>query len=177
MVNVLDLKFKDYISEEVIQERVKEISQLLNIKYKEKDPIFLGILNGSFMFIADLFKNLSIPAEVSFLKFNSYQNTSSTGNVKELIGLNTSIKDRHVIIVEDIVDTGRTLDHVLKQIKIHDPASIAVVTLLHKPEATIIDVPIDFVGFEIKNEFVLGYGLDYNGFGRNYNSILIKVDE
>lgn len=177
MVQVLDLKFEDFISEEEIQKRVKEIAEALNIRYDGKEPIFLGILNGSFMFIADIFKNLSIPCEISFLKFNSYVDTKSTGVVKELIGLNTSIENRHIIILEDIVDTGRTLEHALNLIKGHKPASVAVATLLHKPEATIIHNPIDYVGFEIENKFVLGYGLDYNGFGRNFNSILVKVEE
>lgn len=177
MIEVLDLKFEEYISQEKIQERVKEISEELNQKYADKNPLFLGILNGSFMFIADIFKNVSIPCEVSFLKLNSYHNTSSTEKVKELIGLNQSIEGRHVIVLEDIVDTGRTLDYILKTIAIKNPASVEVATLLYKPSATIIPVKIDYVGFEIENQFVLGYGLDYNGYGRNHNCILIKVDE
>lgn len=177
MIEVLDLKFEEYISQEKIQERVKEISIDLNQKYADKNPLFLGILNGSFMFIADIFKNVSIPCEVSFLKLNSYHNTSSTEKVKELIGLNQSIEGRHVVVLEDIVDTGRTLDYILKTIAIKNPASIEVATLLYKPSATVIPVKIDYVGFEIENQFVLGYGLDYNGYGRNHNCILIKVDE
>lgn len=177
MIEVLDLKFEEYISQEKIQERVKEISEELNQKYADKNPLFLGILNGSFMFIADIFKNVSIPCEVSFLKLNSYHNTSSTEKVKELIGLNQSIEGRHVVVLEDIVDTGRTLDYILKTIDIKNPASVEVATLLYKPSATVIPVKIDYVGFEIENQFVLGYGLDYNGYGRNHNCILIKVDE
>jgi hypoxanthine phosphoribosyltransferase len=177
MIEVLDLKFEEYISQEKIQERVKEISEELNQKYVDKNPLFLGILNGSFMFIADIFKNVSIPCEVSFLKLNSYHNTSSTEKVKELIGLNQSIEGRHVVVLEDIVDTGRTLDYILKTIAIKNPASVEVATLLYKPSATVIPVKIDYVGFEIENQFVLGYGLDYNGYGRNHNCILIKVDE
>lgn len=177
MVKVLDLKFKEYISEEKIQERVREIAEDLNKKYKDKDPLFLGILNGSFMFIADIFKHVNIPCEVSFLKINSYHNTTSTEKVKELIGLNQSLEGRHIIVLEDIVDTGRTLDYILKTISIKNPASIEVATLLYKPTATVIPVKIDYVGFEIENQFVLGYGLDYNGYGRNHNCILIKTDE
>ena len=177
MIEVLDLKFEEYIGQEKIQERVKEISEELNQKYADKNPLFLGILNGSFMFIADIFKNVSIPCEVSFLKLNSYHNTSSTEKVKELIGLNQSIEGRHVVVLEDIVDTGRTLDYILKTIDIKNPASVEVATLLYKPSATVIPVKIDYVGFEIENQFVLGYGLDYNGYGRNHNCILIKVDE
>ncbi len=177
MVEVLDLKFDEYIPASKIQERVKEIAVQLNEKYEGKDPLFLGILNGSFMFIADIFKNITIPCEVSFLKLNSYHNTQSTEKIKELIGLNQSLDGRHVIILEDIVDTGRTLDFILKTLAIKNPASIEVATLLYKPEATVIPVKIDYVGFEIQNQFVLGYGLDYNGYGRNHNSILIKVED
>lgn len=177
MIEVLDLKFEEYISESKIQDRVKAIAAELNQKYADKNPLFLGILNGSFMFIADIFKNVNIPCEVSFLKINSYHNTSSTEKIKELIGLNQSLEGRHVIVLEDIVDTGRTLDYILKTIAIKNPASIEVATLLYKPTATVIPVQVDYVGFKIENQFVLGYGLDYNGFGRNHNSILIKVDE
>lgn len=177
MVEVLDLRFKEYISEEKIQERVKAIALELNLKYEGKDPLFLGILNGSFMFIADIFRHVNIPCEVSFLKINSYHNTSSTEKIKELIGLNQSLEGRHVVILEDIVDTGRTLDYILKTLAERNPASVEVATLLFKPSAVVIPVKIDYVGFEIENQFVLGYGLDYNGYGRNHNSILIKVDE
>ena len=177
MVDVLDLRFKEYISEEKIQERVKALAAELNRKYAGKDPLFLGILNGSFMFIADIFKNVNIPCEVSFLKINSYHNTSSTEKIKELIGLNQSIEGRHVVILEDIVDTGRTLDYILKTITERNPASVEVATLLFKPSAMVVPVKIDYIGFEIENQFVLGYGLDYNGYGRNHNCILIKVDE
>jgi len=177
MIEVLDLRFEEYISEEKIQERVKAIACELNQKYAGKDPLFLGILNGSFMFIADIFKQVNIPCEVSFLKINSYHNTSSTEKIKELIGLNQSLEGRHVVILEDIVDTGRTLDYILKTIAERNPASVEVATLLYKPSAMVIPVKIDYVGFEIENQFVLGYGLDYNGYGRNHNSILIKVDK
>jgi hypoxanthine phosphoribosyltransferase len=177
MVQVQNLKFEEYISENKIQERVKAIAAELNAKYAGKDPLFLGILNGSFMFIADIFKNVQIPCEVSFLKINSYHNTTSTEKIKELIGLNQSLEGRHVVILEDIVDTGRTLDYILNTIKERNPASVEVATLLYKPSAIVIPVQIDYVGFEIENQFVLGYGLDYNGYGRNHNCILIKVDD
>ena len=177
MVEVLDLKFKELITSEEIQARVDDIANQINVRFADKKPIFLGILNGSFLFIADIFKKLTIPCEVSFLKIHSYQNTESTGKMKELIGLNQPIEDRHVVILEDIVDTGRTLDFLMKTLEIHHPASISVATLLHKPEAMLIPIKLDYVGFEIQNQFVVGYGLDYNGFGRNSGSILIKVDE
>ncbi|MCP9753569.1 hypoxanthine phosphoribosyltransferase [Lacihabitans sp. CCS-44] len=177
MVEVLDLKFKELITSEQIQERVDDISEKLNERFKGKNPVFLGILNGSFLFIADIFKKLTIPCEVSFLKIHSYQNTESTGKMKELIGLNQPIEGRHVVILEDIVDTGRTLDFLMKTLEIHNPASISVATLLHKPEAMLVPIQLDYVGFEIQNQFVVGYGLDYNGYGRNSSSILIKVDD
>ncbi len=177
MIEVLDLQFEEYISEDKIQERVRAIAEELNLKYAGKDPLFLGILNGSFMFIADMFKHVHIPCEVSFIKINSYHNTSSTEKISELIGLNHSLEGRHVVILEDIVDTGRTLDYILKTISARNPASVEVATLLHKPAAMVVPVQIDYVGFEIENQFVLGYGLDYNGYGRNHNSILIKVDK
>ncbi|MCD8538463.1 MAG: hypoxanthine phosphoribosyltransferase [Leadbetterella sp.] len=177
MVEVLDLRFKEYISEEKIQERVKAIAAELNLKYAGKDPLFLGILNGSFMFIADIFKHVNIPCEVSFIKINSYVNTSSTEKIRELIGLNQSLEGRYVVVLEDIVDTGRTLDYILKTLAERNPASVEVATLLFKPSALVIPIKIDYVGFEIENQFVLGYGLDYNGYGRNHNSILIKVEE
>lgn len=177
MVEVLDLKFEELITSEQIQKRVNEIATQLNERFEGKNPIFLGILNGSFLFIADIFKKLTIHCEVSFLKINSYQNTSSTGKMKELIGLKESLEGRHVVVLEDIVDTGKTLDFIMKTLEIHNPASITIATLLHKPEATIVPIKLDYVGFEIKNEFVVGYGLDYNGYGRNNSSILIKVDE
>ena len=177
MIKVLDLKFTNFISEEEILKRVKELAGELNHDYKDKNPLFLGILNGSFMFISDLFKHLYIPCEVSFLKFSSYKDTHSTGSVKQLIGLNHSIEGRHVIILEDIVDTGRTLHQVVAEIASKKPESLAVATLLHKPEATVIENKLDYIGFKIKNKFVLGYGLDYNGYGRNYPSLLVKVDD
>ncbi len=177
MIEVLDLQFEEYISEDKIQERVRAIADELNLKYSGKNPLFLGILNGSFMFIADMFKHVHIPCEVSFIKINSYRNTSSTEKISELIGLNQSLEGRHVVILEDIVDTGRTLDYILKTVSARNPAAVEVATLLHKPAAMVVPVQIDYVGFEIENQFVLGYGLDYNGYGRNHNSILIKVDK
>ena len=177
MIQIEDLKFEEFIPENDILNRVKEISEKINTDYSDKKPLFLGILNGSFLFAADLFKHISVPCEISFLKVNSYINTESTGKMKELIGINQSLTDRHVVIIEDIVDTGRTLQYIFDTVKAENPASISVITLLHKPEATVIPVKLDYVGFEIKNEFVVGYGLDYNGYGRNLPAIYIKTKD
>lgn len=173
-MEIQDLTFKKYISKEDIKARVKELATQIDSEYSGKKPLFLGILNGSFMFAADLFKHITIPSEISFLKVNSYVNTDSSGNLKELIGLNQDIAGRNVLIIEDIVDTGRTLDFLIKTIKEKKPASLKIITLLHKPQATVISNQIDFVGFEIENKFVVGYGLDYNGLGRNIPEIMIK---
>ncbi|MBK6977227.1 MAG: hypoxanthine phosphoribosyltransferase [Cytophagaceae bacterium] len=177
MIQIEDLKFEEFIPEKDILKRVKEISEKINLDFVEKKPLFLGILNGSFLFAADLFKHISVPCEISFLKVNSYVNTESTGKMKELIGINQPLSDRHVIVIEDIVDTGRTLQFILDTVKSQNPASISVITLLHKPEATLIPLKLNYVGFEIENQFVVGYGLDYNGYGRNLPAIYIKTED
>jgi hypoxanthine phosphoribosyltransferase len=176
MLQISDLTFSPYILSEAIQKRVSDIAQDINQEYEGRNPLFLGILNGSFMFAADLFKHLTIPCEISFLKVNSYQNDASSGKIKNLIGLNESIENRHIVILEDIVDTGLTLDFILQELNTKKPASISVASLLHKPAATRIENPIKYVGFEIENQFVVGYGLDYNGLGRNQKHIYKKVE-
>ena len=143
---------------------------------KDKNPVFIGILNGSFMFASDLFKKITIDAQITFLKLASYQGTSSTGTVKQLIGLNQDLKGQHVVILEDIVDTGITLDNIIRQLSGYQPESIHVVSLLFKPEACKREVELDYVGFEIPNDFIVGYGLDYDGFGRNYEDIYSLVE-
>ncbi|MFW5820241.1 MAG: hypoxanthine phosphoribosyltransferase [Bacteroidota bacterium] len=172
-IKVLDKEFIISLPAEKIQNRIYEIACALNADYSGKNPIFLGILNGSFMFASDLFKHITIEAQITFLKLASYQGTSSTGNVKQLIGLNQEIKDQHIIILEDIVDTGVTLDTIMRQLSGYLPASIKIASLLLKPDAYKKNIPIDYVGFKIPNEFIVGYGLDYNGFGRNYEDIFV----
>jgi hypoxanthine phosphoribosyltransferase len=174
-INVLDKEFTISLPAEKIQSRVIELAHKIDRDYKEKKPVFLGILNGSFMFASDLFKQISIDAQITFLKLASYQGTTTTGSVKQLIGLNQSIKDQHVIILEDIVDTGETLDTIMQQLSGYQPASVKIVTLLFKPDAYTKDIPLDYVGFEIPNDFIIGYGLDYDGFGRNYEDIYTVV--
>ena len=171
LVRVKDKQFEPFISEERIQTEVSRIAQQMNNELAEKDPIFLGILNGAFMFASDLYKQITFPCQITFLKLTSYSGTKSTGTVKQLIGINFDLKDRVVIVLEDIVDTGITLETIIRQLSGYEPAEIRVATFLHKPEATIRDVKLDYVGIEIPNDFILGYGLDYDGYGRNYKEI------
>ncbi len=170
-IQILDKTFTPYIEEKQIQHRIKEIAEQINSEYEEKYPLFLGVLNGSFIFASDLFKNIDIPAEISFVKLASYKGTKSTGNVMTLIGLDDSIKDRNVIVIEDIVDTGKTLIELRHALEEKSPQSISIVTLLDKTEARQHPVDIDYSGFQIENLFVVGYGLDYDGYGRNMKDI------
>lgn len=170
-VKVLDKTFKVSIPEAEIQQRIKEIAKQMNEDLKGKDVIFLGILNGCFMFAGDLFKNIDLPCQITFLKLASYQGTTSSGSVKRLIGINENIEGKTVVILEDIIDTGNTLDNILKQLRGYEPHEIKTATLLHKPDAYKKDLPIEYVGFNIPNDFILGYGLDYDGFGRNLRDI------
>ena len=170
-IKVHDKYFVPWLSEEVIQQRVKEIATQINQDYDGKKPLFIGILNGAFMFASDLFKNIHVDAEISFIKLASYKGTKSTGQVLTAIGLDMDINGRHVIIVEDLIDTGKTLHEFLRQIHNQQPASLKIAVLLHKPDATIHPVKIDYCCFSIPNKFVVGYGLDYSGLGRNIASL------
>jgi hypoxanthine phosphoribosyltransferase len=142
-----------------------------------KPPLFLAVLNGSFMFMADLAKCIDFPMEVSFIKLASYSGTGSTGSVRELIGLTGSIEGRHVIVVEDIVDTGNSMEHLLQLLEQHRPASIEIATLLFKPAAYRKSYPVKYRGIDIGNEFIVGYGLDYNQLGRNLKDIYVVTDD
>ena len=170
-IQVLDKTFEPYLKEAAIQEKITELALQLNKDYAGKRPLFLSVLNGSFLFTADLFKQITIEAEVSFIKLASYKGTSSTGNVITAIGLDINVKDRHIIILEDIIDTGKTLHHYLPQLESMQPASIKIAVLLNKKEALQYPVKIDYACFEIPNKFVVGYGLDYDGLGRNSKDI------
>ena len=171
IIQVNDKKFQPYISAAIIDEQIKKLAVQINADYAGKRPIFIAILNGSFMFASDLFKEINIDAEICFIKLASYKGTRSTGNVITSIGLDEPLKDRHVIIIEDIVDTGNTLSKFLPQLYVQQPASLRIAALLHKPEATVYAIKIDYLGFSIPNKFVLGYGLDYDGLGRNIKEI------
>ena len=170
-ITILDKQFVPYLSAEDIQEKIAILAQQFNEEYADKKPLFLSILNGSFLFTADLFKKLTIDAEVCFVKLASYKGVSSTGNVITAIGLDTNLKDRHVIILEDIIDTGKTLHHFLPQLQSLQVASLKIAVLLNKTEALAYPVKVDYACFDIPNKFVVGYGLDYDGFGRNYDAI------
>ncbi|MFZ4798432.1 MAG: hypoxanthine phosphoribosyltransferase [Bacteroidia bacterium] len=172
-VQVKDLHFEPFISHHSIQARVVELANRLTVDYHGKNPVFLSVLNGSFMFTSDLMKSFLAPCEISFIKLASYEGTESSGDVKTLIGINSNIANRHVIIIEDIVDTGTTVKKILEMVWQHKPASVKIMTLLFKPEAFKENMEIDYVGFEIDNKFVVGYGLDYDGFGRNMNQIYV----
>ncbi|MDR8394056.1 hypoxanthine phosphoribosyltransferase [Aliifodinibius sp. S!AR15-10] len=170
--------FKVYLSEKQIQDRVVEIAKQLNRDYADKKPIFIGVLNGAFVFLSDLLRNVTIPSEVDFLKLSSYGDEKvSSGQVTDLKDIDANIEERHILLVEDIVDTGLSMKYMVNKLQRKNPASIATVTLLHKPEATHHDVPLDYVGFEIPSLFVLGYGLDYAQEGRNLAQIYILDGE
>jgi hypoxanthine phosphoribosyltransferase len=170
-IQVLDKTFEPYLNEAAIQEKITELALQLNKDYAGKRPLFLSVLNGSFLFTADLFKQITIEAEVSFIKLASYKGTSSTGNVITAIGLDINVKDRYIIILEDIIDTGKTLHHYLPQLESMQPASVKIAVLLDKKEALQYPVKVDYACFEIPNKFVVGYGLDYDGLGRNSKDI------
>jgi hypoxanthine phosphoribosyltransferase len=164
--------FKILLNEEVIEKRVAELGEQLSREYDGQLPIFIGVLNGSVIFFADLIRNISIDCEVDFLKLSSYGDAKiSSGKVTLLKELNCQIENRHIIIVEDIVDTGLSIDYMKKLIEVHNPRSVRVVTLLHKAEATKYNVQLDYVGFKIPNKFVIGYGLDHSQKYRNLKSI------
>ena len=176
IVKVQDKHFEPFIPEDKIRREVSRLAEEMNSDLASKDPIFLGILNGAFMFASDLYKQLNFPCQITFLKLASYSGTQSTGTVKQLIGINRDLKDRVVVVLEDIVDTGVTLETIIRQLSGYQPAEIRVATFLHKPDATITEVHLDYVGMEIPNDFILGYGLDYDGYGRNFKEIYRLVD-
>ncbi len=170
-VKILDKSFDIFIDEKTIQSRVAELGKQISSDFQDQTPIFLSILNGSFMFASDLLKETNIDCKISFLKMASYLGTKTGGAVKQLIGLNEDIKGKPVIVLEDIVDTGITIENIIKQLKAYDPSEIRIATLLFKPEAYIKDIKLNYIGFEIPNKFIVGYGLDYDGFGRNLKHI------
>jgi len=175
-IRVHDKNFNVYLSEAQIQQRIKELATAINADYKGKKVYFIAILNGSFMFAADMFKYLSIESEICFIKLVSYKGLKSSGDVATTIGLDEDLHQKHVIILEDIIDTGKTMHYFLPKLIHQQPASLKVAALLHKAEMTEYDIPIDYTGFVIPNKFVVGYGLDYDGLGRNYKEIYQLAD-
>ena len=175
-MQVLDKIFEPYITQQQISERIEILAKKINEDYVGKNPFFLCILNGSFMFASDLYKNITLPSQISFVKLASYSGTKSTEKVINMIGLDADLFERDVIIVEDIVDTGKTLHTFLPTLQHQQPKSIAIATLLHKPEALVHPLDVKYIGFNIPNKFVVGYGLDYNSFGRNLKEIYQIVE-
>jgi len=174
-IRILDKKFKELLTEKDIQKRIEELAGQLNRDLGGKDVVFLGILNGAFLFAADLFRRIDFPARISFVKLASYEGTSSSGSIKELIGWNEDIKNKTIVIVEDIVDTGNTLERIVGELVIRKAAEVRIAAMLFKPAAYTKDIPLDYIGFEIPNDFVVGYGLDFNGFGRNLPSVYTLI--
>jgi hypoxanthine phosphoribosyltransferase len=170
-VTIEDKTFGIYLSEQAIDIEIQRIAADINVDYSDKQPLFISILNGSFMFTSDLLKKVSVPCQLSFIKFASYDGTNSSGSVKELVGLQEDITNRHVIIIEDIIDTGLTMKSILEQVKAKNPASLKIATLLFKPDSLKEDIQPDYTCFSIPEKFVVGYGLDLNGFGRNLPDI------
>jgi hypoxanthine phosphoribosyltransferase len=174
-MQIKDLEFKQFINKSKIQEAIRGLAQQINTDYKDKTPVFLPILNGSFIFAADLIKQIEISCNVSFVKVSSYSGTTSSGQLKTLIGMDASLFNHDVIVVEDIVDTGQTLQKIIEELKGLGTKSVEVVTLLRKEPAREKMINVKYTGFEIENEFVVGYGLDYDGLGRNLKEIYKAV--
>lgn len=170
-IRVHDKQFVPYLSAQEIEAKNTELAAQISKDYAGKKPLFIAVLNGSFLFAADLFRKLEIEAEISFIKLASYKGTTSSGNVITAIGLEESLHDRHIILIEDIIDTGKTLHEFIPQLEHQGPASIRIAALLTKPEALKYPVNADYTGFAIPNKFVVGYGLDYDGLGRNIPEI------
>ena len=172
-VKLHDKQFKLFINYEIIISKIEDLVSVLNVKYADKKPIFLCVLNGSFLFASELIKRFEHECEVSFVKLSSYKGINSTGEIKKLVGINDDLKGRNIIIVEDIVDTGNTIFSVIDEIKNYNPESVEVATLLFKPAAYQKQTRIKYAAINVGNEFLVGFGLDYNGIGRNLEDIYI----
>ena len=177
IVKIKDKTFETSITEEQIKQRVKEVAQQISKDMEGKNPLLIGVLNGSFMFAADLMREITIPCEISFVKLASYEGILSTGKVTEVMGLSEDISGRTVIIVEDIIDTGRTMHQMLNSLSVRRPASLHICTLFVKPDKLEEPIDIDYVAFSIPNDFIVGYGLDYDQQGRGLREIYTLVEE
>ncbi len=172
-VKIHNKKFKVLIPSEEIQKGISEVAGKINTELKGKQPLFICVLNGAFIFASDLLKKINIECEISFVKLASYQGTTSSGEVKTLIGLDENVRNRTVVILEDIVDTGLTVETIVKQLKVFKPKKIKIATLLFKPDAYKKNIPIDYIALKVPNDFIVGYGLDYDGLGRNLEDIYV----
>ncbi|HMZ50614.1 MAG TPA: phosphoribosyltransferase family protein [Flavobacteriales bacterium] len=176
-VQLHDLRFEPFISEQELGRAIDVVAVGINAKYAGMRPLFIGVLNGSFFFASELLKRITIECEITFVKVASYHGTTSTGQVHQLIGLNERIHGRHVVVLEDIVDTGNTIEHLMGVLADHQPASVSVAALLFKPAAYTKDLPIEHVAMRIPNDFVVGSGLDHDGLGRNLPGILRLIKD
>ncbi len=175
-IRIKDKQFKTFITEEQILKEVARVGEEINRDLADANPLFVSVLNGAFMFTADLMKHVSVPCEISFVKLASYAGTSSTGKVKELVGLNDDITGRTIVIVEDIIDTGLTMERLIETLKARNPKEIRIATLLVKPDKLKVDLDINYIAMSIPNDFIVGYGLDYDGLGRNYRDIYTVIE-
>lgn len=171
VITIRDKQFDLFIEQEVIEQAIKRVAWQMNAELAGRNPIFLAVLNGAFMFAGELMKEVSIPSEITFVRLASYQGTATTHRVQEVLGLNESIRGRIVVIVEDIVDSGNTMISLLKELEKHAPEEVKIATLLFKPAALKQELHLDYVALEISNDFIVGYGLDYDGYGRNLKDI------
>ena len=176
IIRIKDKDFKVSIHEEEILKKVDRVAAEINRDLACKNPLFLAVLNGSFMFASDLMKRLTIPCEISFVKLASYQGVTSTGVVRDVIGINENLTGRTIVIVEDIIESGTTMLHMLETLGTYSPESVHIATLLVKPEKLKVDLNIEYAAMNIPNDFIVGYGLDYDGFGRNYKDIYSVID-
>ncbi len=175
-IRIHDRDFRLFISRDRIQERIRIMAGEMARDYQGKTPLFLSVLTGAFMFTSDLMKHYPLECEIAFTRLSSYEGTETTGVVRTLLGVKEELKDRHIIVVEDIIDTGTTLHNFIPMLEASEPASISIATLLLKPESLKYPLDIKYRGFDISNEFIVGYGLDYDGHGRNYQDIFQVVD-
>ncbi len=174
-IRILDKTFRKLISEEEIKRRISELASQINIDLAGRDAIFIGVLNGAFIFAADIFRQIDFPARISFVKLASYSGTDSTGKVNELIGWNEEVSGRTVVVIEDIVETGSTVQQIVNELLFRKAREVRIVALFLKPSACMKSIKIDYTGFEIPNDFVVGYGLDYDGYGRNLSSVYALI--
>ena len=177
IVKIKDKTFRTSIPEAEIKARVKTVAQQISKDMEGKNPLFLGVLNGSFIFAADLMREMTIPCEISFVKLASYQGTTSTGKIKEVIGINEDLTGRTIVIVEDIVESGRTMKRMIEQLGTRNPASVHICSLFFKPDKLEADLTLDYVAFRIPDDFIVGYGLDYDQQGRELKDIYTIVEE
>ena len=176
IVKIKDKCFRVSIPETEIKQRVKALAEQMSKDLEGKNPIFLGVLNGSFIFAADLMREMTVPCEISFVKLASYQGTTSTGKVREVLGINENLSGRTVVIVEDIVESGQTMKQMIESLGTRNPESVRICTLFFKPEKLKEDLNLDYVAFRIPDDFIVGYGLDYDGLGRELKDVYTIVE-